>query len=226
MAKSTTSRLVLWVPVLLAGGYAIYLYTEPPATPKSVAKRTTKTAAKSADGILPEDLTARFPRYTGPGRDAFAPKVMSAKKAVAPTAEQVVLPPEVANNSWTLTGITVLNGVRSALLENVSSGSSLFVKAGDTWNGLKVSSIEASAVLFTDSVGRPTRLKFPEPPEEKSPEEKSVGASTGVSTPVAPVVLSVTPNAPGAAPVPLTLPGPADGRGNNARQRARNGNNQ
>ena len=183
MAKETTKKKTSPVVWVLIGGacVAAYVLTEPDATPRkktTTARTTARTATGSQGGVTPEDLTAKFPRYAGPARDAFQPKVVAVKPATktAMKASPLVLPPPrpvvvtlnaVSLDAWTLTGINVVNGARSALLENKTSGESVFLKAGANWNTFKVGSIEPSALVLIGPTGTVKRLGFPEAPPEK-----------------------------------------------------------
>jgi hypothetical protein len=103
-----------------------------------------------------------------------------------------------------LTGITSINGVRSALIENGSAGESVFLKAGDIWKGMRVAAVEPNALVVVSPAGKKTRFGFP------SFEQAPAASASGVPAPAAP--------APGATPgftpvAPVILPPPPGFRG-------------
>lgn len=181
------SRPIIWLVVLGAAGYAAVIFTEPDAVKK---KATANAAAHSGvtppPGFTEADMTAKFDRYNGPITDAFKPKVVLKKPT--PGASPAAQPP-VATGIWTLTGIALTDGQRSALVENSNTGESVFLKAGDQWSGLKVVSVEPTEVIFVNAEGKRTRLTFAVTVEEK-PSPSPSG--------LAPLILP----APGASPAP------------------------
>jgi hypothetical protein len=176
------SRPVLYTAVLGAVAYAVVVLTEPAAPPKKkTVARATRTAATNAagDGITPEDLAARFPRYE-PKRqkDPFTPRVVVAHAlpaTAAPGAASSALP----RGKWVLTGIAAINGAKTALVEN-GAGDTVFLKAGDGWNGLRVAAIGQESISLVTADGRRTELGFPTPEEEKPALPAGPG---GVPTP-------------------------------------------
>lgn len=211
MAKETTKKKtspVVWV--LIAGAcVAAYVLTEPDTTPAKKKSTTRLGSSKTAgaDGFTPEDLTAKFPRYSGPARDAFQPKVVAKVAAKAPVkTTPLTLPPPrpvtvtlpaMSLDAWTLTGINVVNGSRSALLENKTSGESVFLKAGANWNTFKVGAVEPGALVLIGPTGTVKRIGFPEAPPEK------VAGAAPADVPAPNVNLpNLTPGAPSATPEP------------------------
>jgi hypothetical protein len=169
---------------MIAAGVLIYVYTEPEAVGKKAVRKTaTSRTAKKEEGslITEEDLKARFPRYSQPLRDVFQPGVTTGKAAVALKAKPaparrvapLILPPprpvkpEVDLAAWTLTGVSLVNGVKTALIENKATSESVFVKPGSLWKGLRIASVESDALVLIEPTGKTRRLAFPAPPEEK-----------------------------------------------------------
>ncbi len=209
MAK--LSRPVIYVLVAAIGVGAWFL-TEPESAAKKKAARVGTTTArgnKDAEGIVTaEDLKARFPRYAGAARDAFRPDISTSKPPAppkpAPKLLPVILPAppkksvaSVALDAWTLTGISWVNGEKTALIENKASGDSVFVRAGTDWKGLRVLAIETGALVFALPDGSPRRLTFPVPPEEKKVAATAPDASSSEAAPPP----AFTPRAPRGASV-------------------------
>ncbi|MES2463915.1 MAG: hypothetical protein V4671_25375 [Armatimonadota bacterium] len=207
MAK--ISRPVIYVALLGAVAYAAVVLTEPE---KPVAKKVVRRTAAVADapkGYTPEDLNAAFPRYAARTRDAFLPKVAASARSTAgatPGATKTEPAASLASGVWMLTGITSVNGVRTALLENGSAGESVFLKNGDIWNGLRVAAVEPSALVMVSPSGKRTRFGFPA-------FEEAASAPPLPALPAVPVP-GVPGTAPGYTPVaPVILPPPPGFRG-------------
>ena len=199
MAKTTISRPVIYAVVAAVVVYAGVVLTEPEPAPRKAAVRTARTASPAPDGFTEADLNTRFVRYAGRPRDPFSPKVVPAKApppaAAPPPAPPGGPPPGTEGSVWTLTGISSINGVRSALIENGSTKESLFLKAGDRWNGLTVAAIEADAVVLRNALGQETRLVF----DETAPEPRAGTAGAAASASPAPAA----PGAAGSAAAPV-----------------------
>jgi hypothetical protein len=207
------SRPIVYVAVIGAIAYAAVLLTEPDKPPVKVVRRTAP-AVQAPKGFAEEDLNAVFPRYAARARDAFLPKVMSSKRSVA-TAPADGKSAETASGLpagvWMLTGITSVNGVRTALVENGSAGDSVFLKVGDIWNGMRVAAIEQNSLVMVSPAGRKTRFGFPAfdeaPAVTTAPVPGIPGLASGPAS-VAPVILPPPPGfrgRRGAAP-PVSVP--------------------
>ncbi|HEX5322385.1 MAG TPA: hypothetical protein VFW40_01265 [Capsulimonadaceae bacterium] len=167
------TRIIMWSLVGIAAAVLVYAYGAPtPPTGHTRAKRTSPTAAvASADlnAIQPEDLTAHFARYAGGKRDPFVPLIATvASNAAGKAGDQ---------GQWLLTGISSINGIPSALVENSASGESAFLTVDEQWHGLKVKSIASDAVVFVNQLGQETRLAFA---SEAAPDQT---AGAGASPP-------------------------------------------
>ena len=209
MAK--ISRPILYAAVLGAAAYAVLLLTEPDAPKKKPTLPARNAAAEAPKGFSKEDLNAHFARYSGGKNDAFRPRAVSRRsKVVAAKAADAVKPspdlPPMAG-VWSLTGITVVNGIPSALMENATADQVVFLKAGEMWNNLRVTAIEPDAVILANTQGKITRIGFPVVVEEK---EKS-GATTPLRTPPLAPTLQPVPQVP-PMPVPA-VPGLTPGTG-------------
>jgi hypothetical protein len=173
--------------------YAGVVLTEPKAPPaKKAVPRTTHTAATATDAssnITPEDLAARVTRYESQkkAQDPVLPHVVTAHAlAAAATAAGGSGALSAGRGSWVLTGISAIDGTRSALLENGSTGESVFLKAGDKWNDLRVADVGVQSVAFVNAAGQRTELGFPELDDQQKaggatpPPGSRGGAGAGV----------------------------------------------
>ncbi|HZO91899.1 MAG TPA: hypothetical protein VFB38_26515 [Chthonomonadaceae bacterium] len=197
MAK--ISRPILYIAIVGAIAYTAVILTEPDTPARKRAARSTKTAVVEAGGFTKEDYTAHFARYRAQGRNAFQPLIVPHKasdkaKQAAPKKTPLVNGGIALNGkdgTWTLTGISALDGVQSALLENSATKEIQFVKVGDVWNGLRVASIGSDAVVFVNAQGQQARLTFPEIAPTPAP-------GTGAAAP--------NPAVPGASAPPGGIP--------------------
>jgi hypothetical protein len=165
---------------------------EPAAT---AHKTTSSSQAAGADAILPEDLNAHFSAFKSPSRDPFLPEVFPPN-----SGGQGDLSGVGKKGGWSLTGINEVNGVRSALVEDDSTGDSVFLQPGDHWNGLKVIAITDDGVQLENTIGQETRLTFPVPADD----------STTVTTTTATNPTSAVPGINQISPLP-PMPGGGPG---------------
>jgi hypothetical protein len=187
MLKISKEMRVLLVILIVGGGIA-YFMSLGSDTPTPSHKRHTNfgttTSEASSSTITPEDLTAYFPRYAGGSRDPFEPAVVSGGALRTANGK--------SSSSWTLTGINTIDGVTTALLENNGTGESIFLKVGDKWNGLRLTSIGSDTATFEDAEGKVTQLSF---------TNESLDTPNTESTAPAPAAQPGTP-----LPVPGTVP--------------------
>jgi hypothetical protein len=189
--------------------YGVVILTEPEQVPTKPKTRTASgSAPKAPEGFAEEDMNAQYARYTGAGRDAFAPLIKPTQRVVPGEALGTGGSVGVTSGGWSLTGISVINGERSALIENPSQDGVIFLKVGEVWNGMRVTAIEPKAVILVNSQGQQTRLGFVETIEEDAAANAvsntatrtaSGGASMNTSGNLA--VGGVAPSTP-----PLTIP--------------------
>ncbi len=179
MAK--ISRPVLYAVILGVVGYAVVVLTEPETPAKRKGTTRTNAGAKAPAGFLPEDLEASFQKPGAAKPKAFKPEVV-------PQNSAGLLSGGDGLSNWNLTGITVVEGKRRALLENTGSGESVFLETGQRWN-----------VVFVNKDGDTIRIGFPEPKEvaEVAPVTVAVPVASG-----APVAPSVAPGATESVTIP------------------------
>lgn len=190
------SRPIIYTVLGAVVVFAVVLNTQPD---KPVSKRVVRvmhpTQAADANGILPVDLKAHFPRYAGGARDPFIPGVVLSRPKLVKAG---AAPPRGgARIGWALTGINSVNGIASALIENSATGESVFLQPGDRWNGLYVVSIKPDRVLFQNALGRQEPLTFASPPDDRK------DAPGAVSVPSAPGLPGVSPSL---SPYPVSPP--------------------
>lgn len=208
------SRPVIYTIVAGAALYAVVLFTEPETPtrrPGAASARTSAASRASRDtgsNITKEDLNAEFPRYAPAipaARNPFKPGV-AAKNRGGSGVSAVTVDPRLLplgggpgrNQTWKLTGISSVNGVRSALVENGRPEDSMFLKAGDRWNGLSVAVVEPDAIVFVNNLGQRTRLTFEvSAPEIPASSPAPGGAGGGAAPRPAAATATAQNNQPG-----------------------------
>lgn len=196
------SRPILYV-ALVGVVVATYLFVSEPDAPAKKANKKTKVTATARDGVTVEDLNAKFDRYADKGKDSFFPKVIPAKSSLGETAKRAG-----GLDNWNLTGVSIVNNVMSATLENTQTKELQFLKTGDVWNSLKVILVASDHVMFRNDKNQETRLTFIDPNVDKT-QAGNLSNKAGVQTAA---VLVANPNSPntrnarGVATNPQTAP--------------------
>lgn len=150
------SRPAVYTFVGAVAIYAGVLLTQPDPPSPTRKLHVLRRAKADADvnAVDPDDLNAHFARYVSHNRNPFLSGLTSAGSANAGGAAGA------GQSRWTLTGINVLNGAASALVESETTGESVFLRTGDRWRGLRVVAIRAGSVSFLNALGQKTRLAF------------------------------------------------------------------
>ncbi len=155
MAKISRPAVYTFVGAVAVYAWVILTQPDPPVpTHKTHAPRP---AAPGVDSFAAADASAHFARYQTvkkAGLDPFLPHLPASAAGPALHAAH----PE--QGKWTLTGISSINGVSDALVENSDTGDSVFLKPGDRWRGLRVLSIGTDSVAFLNALGQQTSLTF------------------------------------------------------------------
>lgn len=156
---------------LVMGGLAIivYLLLSPmlfPETPRTTKKRPVakKSTRKGQQVYTAEDMTASFDPVNLPVKNVFKPIVAKAVKSPGSATQMNSLPPAFAGGeaNWVYTGTAEVDGVLQALVENKSSGDSVFLKVGDEWKGIYVEQItDDTLILSSATTGTDYTLTLP-----------------------------------------------------------------
>ncbi len=135
----------------------------PPRTTKKLPAK--KTSKKNVQLYTEEDRTARFDPIVVAAKNSFKPIIARTKKTgTSVAAQQNNIPSEFAGGepNWIYTGTAEIHGVPQALLENRSTGDSVFLQVGDTWKGIHVEEItEDSLILASPITGTERTLMLP-----------------------------------------------------------------
>lgn len=209
--KPDRMRIIMWSVIAVLLVMFIYLNFGPSSSsstashPRTMYSSTT-VASNNPDGLTPADYTAHFARYVGGGRDPFIPLVATADQGGLGGGRG-------SGNSgdWQLTGITSVNDVPSALVENTGSGESVFLTKGAKWRGLTVVEVGPDSVQFENALGQHTELSFPVTDDTQTSTPGRAPAAAAAPSSSLPTASQVTPlpqvgNLP---PLPVTAASPA-----------------
>lgn len=153
VAKKTSP--LVWVGLVgaLAG---VYLWSSSGETPPAAAtKKSSKSTSRSGSTgpVTEADYKANFAPVRLASVDAFKPLVT--KPAVSETVKGQDLknkgmPLSLTGGeaNWYFSGIAELNGQRQGLLENTTSGETVYVSPGDTFKAARVAAVDISAVVM------------------------------------------------------------------------------
>lgn len=201
-------------PVILGGGVLVLaalvynmLFPADGAAVRRTTRKPPKKKAAVSDQFRPEDYEAKFASYTTPARSVFAPLVErnAAKTVVNPLTPLKGLSLELTGNEagWNYTGYAEVDGIRQGLLENTSSGNSVFLRVGQKWRNLTVQSITADALEVSGPEGGNVTIPVYDPSAEQSTTPNVVAANgTPPGTPGAALSgpIGGTAQLPGVAP--------------------------
>ncbi|HEY0866509.1 MAG TPA: hypothetical protein VGE01_03985 [Fimbriimonas sp.] len=194
MAK--ISKPVLYTMILAAGALIWVFATEPDPAPKRPARKAVaNTTRKVTETYLPEDYELRFASVNEAAKNAFRPLVVrrnTAMVASPPDPDRIPLE-AIGEPDWIYTGIVEVNGTTMALVENDSTGEGVYLRRGDRWKKVVVSSISDEALMLTGPGGTPYRIKLG--------EREGAGAAEA-PTPVSPPLQGVIGATPGVPALP------------------------
>lgn len=166
-------------------------------TRKPVAKRTVKRGQQL---YTEEDRTAKFDPVAAPAKNTFKPIIAKVAKTATTGTQMNTLPPAFAGGeaNWVYTGTAEIDGILQALLENKSTGDSVFLRVGDTWKGIYVEEItEDTLVLGSATTGTDYTLSLPT--EETTTPTNSLNANAAggggnLNGPIGPLTIQPDPN--------------------------------
>lgn len=211
------------------------------AAARRTTKKTTTTKSKN-DPYTDEDRKAKFVVLTEDVKPAFRPLVLrNAPAAKGMGGGANFLPSDLTGGdaTWAYTGYGEVDGVRQGLLENGTTGESVYLKVGQRWKQLTVQAITEEQMKVTGSDGESHTIPVGDlvVPEQKMNSGVTPSGGVAPMNPAGALSGSI-PGIPGAAtPVPgvATAPGTdlrlqpdptqGDGSTNFGRRGRRRGNN-
>ena len=192
MAKApakTNWKLIGGMVVILIIGVVYATGGDDKAPIKKPVVKAKSTTDKTKDNYKPEDYKASFAALKEEPKDSFKPLVakITAGMTVGAglTDSAVGMDLTGGEGNWIYTGNPELDGVRSALIENMTTGESVFLKVGDHWKLAMVKSIGTDSMVFVGNDGEPRTVKLLDP---------SVNPQKGAKAPA--TVASVAPVQP------------------------------
>lgn len=213
-------------PVPLVLGAAVLVYV---AFSMTDSGKTAVTSVGTTGGTKHQATgksVVRFTPYVGRGHDAFLPLVLQ-ERAVG--GGGVGFSPDGGASQWNLTGISTVNGVQTAVMENTASKEVVFLRQGEVWNGHRLMSVDGTSVLFHTREGRPIRVNFAEPADVKpaavtavQPLPMAGGQQFGGGIMSMPGMMGTNPTPGASVSVPgATSPEPTGGRRSRSERGAR-----
>lgn len=151
-------------PVPLVLGAAVLVYVVFSMTGSNTTTKSSSSTGRTGKGQATKTTEVRFSPYVSRGHNAFMPLVLQERLA---GGDGVGFSPDGGASQWNLTGISTVNGVQTAVLENSSSKEVVFLRQGEVWNGHRLMSVDGTSVLFHTKEGRPIRVNFAEPADVK-----------------------------------------------------------
>ncbi|MHB8637290.1 MAG: hypothetical protein ACYC96_12545 [Fimbriimonadaceae bacterium] len=188
------------------GGLAMYLtngdntvkpLTKPPAS-KSSAVKNGLTYLTSADYTY---TPQSFAPVDGRVQDRFVPLVYKAGPATlngpAISTNELTIPGNFTGGepNWAFTGVVDVNGKRSALVENDTSGQSEYVHQGQKWKSSRVAGITENLLILRDVSGAQKKVQMQADVQAEIAKEQADLAELKVNA-VATTPTVVAPTAP------------------------------
>lgn len=160
------SKPTQYVVILALVLFAYLALTAGSSAPSGVAtkKPIKKTLSKKAALYTKEDYKAKFEPVSVALKNSFKPLISKAGIGGGKNTNVTVAMNEVPSifaggeANWTYTGTVTIDGVREALLENKSSGDSVFLRTGDKWKGMSITSVGEDSVSIIAASGQSATL--------------------------------------------------------------------
>jgi hypothetical protein len=209
MAK--ISKPVMYL-ALVAAGAAIYVLTSPNAPVAHTAPPKTLHRNALVNGQFTDaDFSTKFAEPVLVSRDAFKPGVARKTNALAVALLAAGgIPADLAGGdpNWVCTGVSEVNGVRQALLENKVTNDGEFVKQGDKWKSAVVSQVLEDGLVMVGNDSEPKTIHIQQ-------DNTQAETDTGDTTPVRPSLTGVIGSGAGGTVQALPAPDSNSQAGNN-----------
>jgi hypothetical protein len=182
--KKKTSPVV-WLG-LVGVAVAAYVVLNPADDAKPAAKPKSKTAKKIGNGtdFTKQDFIAAdhpFAPLKGPVVDAFKPSIIRSTGQTSPTG----FPLDLGGGAgWSYSGMVVVDGVGKGLLENGSTGESVFLCRGQKWENARAGDIYPDHMILIGPEG-PITVSVVE--KDSSPNTPAEATTTALPAPAPPV---------------------------------------
>lgn len=197
---------MIYLAVTSVVGYAAFVYLTPPTVlKKNPISKVSRNQAKDVDGILPEDYDLTFQSVKALDRDIFKPLIVRTTNVDSQGDRSF------GQGGWRLTGITMLDGKRNAVLES-ANGDLASLSLGQVWEGYLVTAINETDVTLKTPDGKREKLQFIDSTVTETPVVKislipEASAPPNQQLQTAPLTLQPVPN-----PQPAVGNAPEQGR--------------
>ncbi len=218
----------VYLIALAVGVGAIFVLTSPeePVKKVSVPKTGQLVAKKQVTDLIPADYTTKFPATTATPANVFKPLVAkqgpgTGSGSGAPSAPGGI-PAALAagEGTWVYSGMAVVDGVPTGLVENQTTSDSVFLKRGERWKTCSVIDIKPDQIVLVGPNSTRVVVRVRD-------DSKSSGPTAVAAAPVTPLVGDIGTNPMAIAPDTGATGGNGGngrGRGRGRRNGANNGN--
>lgn len=157
-AQKKTSPVV-WL-LLAAVGVGAWVATSSDDAPAKSAKKTfTKKKTGADDQYTEQDYKAHFAPVKEAARNTFVPLVVKAHGGGAVAENGIPAGFFSGDGSWNFGGTVEVNGKASALIENSTTGESVFLHQGESYLGAKIKKVTQTAMVIEGVNGLTASLK-------------------------------------------------------------------
>ena len=172
MAKTVSKPKIsplTWI-VIVSTLPTVWWYMSSDTQPAKPVKHTaTKRAASSADEFTPQDYTAKFAVLNQTPKNAFKPLIVrdngtgGLKGRLAIRTNGIPLDLAGGEGNWAYSGMAVINGKPTALVENSGTGEGVFLKVGQKWKRATVRKVTDTSLVLIGEDGRVLNAQMQSP---------------------------------------------------------------
>jgi len=193
MAATPFYKRPVYVVGMLIGVVALFMLTQPQA-PSASTKKTTKTSSSTAkkaqnSDVLPLDYTTKLPPLQQEPANVFKPLI--SKTRPGGSGGSAALPPSgvpsalaAGEGAWVYSGMAVVDGRPTGLLENPGTGDSVFLKVGERWKTATVLAIKAEEIVLAGPEGNKFTVKVREEGGKSGPSTTAASPNGATGSPL------------------------------------------
>lgn len=163
MAQKRNSFWVLVIG-LVAVGVVAFIATAPEQRPASKSKPTGLGSSAKRSDAPKYDPDLKFSTVNLSDKNAFMPLIVRRQGGMSGqiTGDPSALPPGFADGEtgWYFTGIVELDGAKTVLIENRSTGEGDYLSTGQAWKTLRVVRIGEQGVVVEGPNGESRTLRL------------------------------------------------------------------
>ncbi len=155
-----------WI-VIISTLPTVWWYMNSDAPPPNPVKHAaTKRHASSTDEFTPQDYTAKFAVLNQTPKNAFKPLIVrdngtgGLKGRIALRTNGIPLDLAGGEGNWAYSGMAVINGKPTALVENSGTGEGVFLKVGEKWKRATVRKVTDTSLVLIGEDGSLHTMKI------------------------------------------------------------------